>query len=1308
MSSATGSLLSKSPEACPQPLGIDPQPLVVAPDALLKDVIHRMSQFSSDCTSTSPDKSSQLTQRHSYALVINNQKLLGILTKRDLVKLTAGGVGLAGKTALGVMNPYVVTLKASEINNAFTPLKLMQQYRISHLPIMTEQNEVYGVITATRLRQSLPAAAFLKRRQVKEVMATQIITAPPTTSVIEVAKLMTTHRVSCVVIQPSDLHLPLGIITEYDIIRIQRLELDLSTLMAETLMSSPLECVYPEDLLGDVQTKMQQLHVRRLVVINHQGHLAGLVTQTSILSVLDSQEMSSIEQLQDERVTLLQHHNQILETQMQSSETSLPACEEKLWETFGQTAVGMAHLDLDGTLISVNRRFADILGYQPAELLHHSFVEFTHPDDLKAGLDAMAALIQGTLSSFSQEKRYRRQDGSILWGNVTVSMATKPSSKPSYFIAVLEDISDRKQAETDLLQLNRDLAAEAAHNLSEFKASERRYQMLFESAPDLLFVLNMQGKIQTVNATVTKRLGYTNAELKGHLLSDLFALESPINDQQDFQRLLEQENHHQELELLSREGVPLFVDCVCSVISDTANQDPYILVMQRDISNHKYLESRLRSSEQQMRAVFEAMHDVVFTCTVQEGAITGINIAPTTPRHNIECADDLASQTLQYVWDNTQTVVEKMQQVIDTGETVQFEYSLTLCDQTLWFMANISPISDQTVLWVARDISDLKQAEQDLFQEKELAQVTLQSIGDAVITTDIHGNIYKFNPVAEHLTGWKTSETQGRPLSEVFDIVHEETRQPLENPIQRALIEERIVELADHTILIARDGTEYSIEDSAAPIRDRNSQIMGAVMVFRDVTHSRDLTRQLSWQASHDPLTHLANRRKFDQILHSARQKARDKHQNYALCFLDLDQFKVINDTCGHAAGDELLCQVSELLQKSIRTTDTLARLGGDEFAILLPQCSLAQAKVIAENLRQVIQNFRFSWPHKTFSIGVSIGLVALDQDNSKLDDIVGAADAACYAAKAKGRNRIQVYQDNDATLLQQRGDQQWSVRIRQALEDNRFCLYTQTIVPTTETPGQKTNTCEVLLRMIDKQNQVVSASTFITAAERYSLISEIDRWVISNFLNDYYPHEQACSEENPQPAQYMINLSGTSVSDQEFLHFLKQQLRQHPGSAQHICFEITETAAISNLSQAVHFIRELKKLGCRFALDDFGAGMSSFVHLKTLPVDYLKIDGHFIEDMADDPATCAIVESINHMGHVMGMETIAEFVSSDSIRKKLQDIGVDYIQGFTISRPQELPKFNRQEFQEDCKIISSLAILKSKDKLKKNKDKIS
>ena len=1284
--------------AIAQKLKIDQHPLIVTPETLLQDVIEQMSQTTVSCAlgpkADAPAKTDlPPKQRRSYALIIREQKLLGIFTERDLVKLTAEGISLTHLSVETVMSRNVVTLLASDIKDAFTSLSVMRQHRIRHLPVCDHQGSVCGVITTAKLREALPASALLKRRQVQEIMATSVITAPPHTRVIEIAQLMAAHRVSCIIIQTADRLPPQGIITEYDIVKIQRLSLNLSNLTADTFMSAPLVCLNPADRLSEAQKKMQALNVRRLVVVNDAGLLAGLVTQTSILSVLDPHEMAAtieeleqqVKQLQNERIQLLQAQNLALETRVKTGETSLLISQEKFRATFEQAAVGIAHLNLNGNFVSVNHRFGEILGYQPTELHQRSFAEFTHPEDKANILDKVRELLQGTVPFFSQEKRYLRRDNSILWGNVTVSLAIPPSGEPSYLIAVLEDICDRKQAETALQQLNQELGVRVALRTAELQASERRYRMLFESAPDLLFVINMRGEIQQINSAVTQRLGYTENELKGHLISDLLANDPETNYQQTFENLALQSIHRQEMELLSRTSQTLFVECASNVIAGTEGRNPYILVIQRDITARKQLEARLRSAEKQMRTVFEAMHDVVLVCQTQAGEVTSINIAPTTPQGLEHTPELLAEKTIRFLWDNaSQAVRQTIQQVMATGKAMEYEYSFLVDEQTVFFLANISPMSDNAALWVARNISALKHTERALFREKELAQVTLESIGDAVITTDIHGNIYQFNTVAEQLTGWSIAEAKGQPLSEVFNIVHEETRQPAENPVQKALRERKIVGLANHTVLINRHGTEYGIEDSAAPIRDRDGHVIGAVMVFHDVTESRTLTRQLSWQASHDPLTQLINRRKFERVMVTALQTARQEHKYHALCFLDLDRFKVINDTCGHNAGDELLCQVSTLLQQGIRTNDTLARLGGDEFAVLLYDCPVERAIDIAEGLRKAVEKFRFHWMNETFSIGVSIGLAKINQESSDLASILSAADTACYAAKTKGRNRLQIYGENDTELIQQRGEQWWSIRIKQAIEDNRLCLYSQSIVPTiepaestektqkkAETSAKKTARYEILLRMVDEQGRIIIASEFIPAAERYNLMPEIDRWVVQRFLNDYCLHHAAT--DNFQPAKYLINLSGTSVGDEQFLNFLKAQLGQNPSIAPHICFEITETAAISNLSQAVCFMEELKQLGCQFALDDFGSGMASFAYLKTLPINYLKIDGRFIEEIIHDPSTFAIVESINHIGHVMGMQTIAEFVSSSAIREKLQTIGVDYVQGFDISKPCQL-----------------------------------
>lgn len=564
---------------------------------------------------------------------------------------------------------------------------------------------------------------------------------------------------------------------------------------------------------------------------------------------------------------------------------------------------------------------------------------------------------------------------------------------------------------------------------------------------------------------------------------------------------------------------------------------------------------------------------------------------------------------------------------------------------------------------VARDVTQLLQAETTVRAEKERAQVTLESIGDAVITTDIHGRIDYLNAAAIRMTGWNRDEAIGKPSGFVLKLVDARSHEALPDLAQQVLREQRSIQSSFHTSLIRLDGREFAVEESAAPISYSPHSVQGVVLVLRDVTQSRQLAEQLSYQASHDELTGLPNRRVFEQQLHQLLQSQLEATE-HTLLFLDLDQFKIVNDTCGHVAGDQLLKQVASLIRQQLRSNDICARLGGDEFGVLLDSCPQGIALRIADKLRATVGEFRFAWDNKLFHIGLSIGLVSFSPGSSDQTGLLSAADTACYMAKEKGRNRVQIHHRDDAELASRQGEMQWLARINAALKEDRFQLYIQVIAPNRQ--SKEGLHFEVLVRMVDETGQLIPPGAFIPAAERYNLMAAIDRWIIRHtfeFIDQHrmqLPHIAACS----------INLSGASMGDADLLAFIQQQLTQQHIEPSSICFEITETAAIANLAQAMQLIHELKQMGCKFALDDFGSGMSSFGYLKHLPVDYLKIDGSFVKHMLDDPIDAAMVTAINDIGHVMGLHTIAEFVENDAIREALTQLGVDYSQGYGIGRP--------------------------------------
>ncbi|MBX2863186.1 MAG: EAL domain-containing protein [Leptolyngbyaceae cyanobacterium MAG.088] len=1107
-------------------------PLIVDPNTVLSQLLIWMSGEQANRSDSQVNSDS--TQSFSCCLVMEDDRVLGIFTERDVVKVIAQGTDLKAVNVSDVMTRNPITIASTELEHPFDVFALLKRYRIRHLPVLDEHGQLLGVVSHTNLRQSLQASDLLRLRQVDEVMSTDVVTAMPDASLSYVIGLMASHRVSCVVIVEADssstVQKPIGIITERDIVKLQPQNIDISNVVVSTVMSSPLQTIVSQDSLWFVQQRMQTMGVRRLVVADN-GALSGILTQTSILSALDPSEMYStikvlrqeVDRLRDERLALLEVETFQLEQRVQASETRFRAIFDNTFQFIGLLA-------LNGTLLEANQTALDFGGLKREDIVGQPFwqaIWWSLSDDIQSQLrESIERAAKG---------EFIRYEVDVLGANnqvITIDFSLCPVFNDSGQVILIipegRDISDRKRIEIEL------------------KESQNHYASLAAAVPVGIFRTDSQGDCIYVNQRWCEIAGLSIEQALGS-------------------------------------G---WVKAIH--VGDQAR-----------VSNEWY-----------QAAQTDQMFHSEYRFQTPTGAVTWV-----------------------------------------VGQAVA-EYNTS--GELSGYVGTITDITNRKLLEIA------------LETEKEIAQVTLDSIGDAVITTDSRGRINYLNPVAEVMTGWTTRAAHGRPLAEVFHVIDETTRKPALNPVARVLTHGSMTSLANHTILIRRDGQEFSIEDSAAPILNRQKKIIGVVMVFHDVTQSRSMARQLSWQATHDTLTELYNRRYFKDELENMVKMAVQQNQSHVLCYLDLDQFKVVNDTSGHLAGDELLRQLARLLKRHIRAADTVARLGGDEFGILLAQCPIDRAVNIAEDLRQAIADYPFVWQDKVFRVGVSIGLVPIDANSTTATAVMSAADVACYAAKYRGRNRIQIYQSDNAELNQQRRERHWSIVIRQALENNRFCLYRQRITQTLNRNHATTDFYEVLVRMLQDSGENISPKEFIPAAERYGLMPMLDRWIVRTCLINL----EALIQDNVENVLYSINLSGTSLNDEQFLEFVIAQFEQRNVPPEYICFEITETAAIADFEGAASFIRALNHLGCRFALDDFGSGMSSFAYLKALPVDFLKIDGEFIQDVMTDSTTEAIVESIHRVGHVMGLQTIAESVENESILTKMQSIGIDFVQGYGVSQP--------------------------------------
>ncbi|MGH8148916.1 MAG: EAL domain-containing protein [Steroidobacteraceae bacterium] len=602
------------------------------------------------------------------------------------------------------------------------------------------------------------------------------------------------------------------------------------------------------------------------------------------------------------------------------------------------------------------------------------------------------------------------------------------------------------------------------------------------------------------------------------------------------------------------------------------------------------------------------------------------------------------------------------------GQVSRLELSSALIDyegSPALLMTGVEIIPTQTVKQLHLPAAELEDAGHDSVRRAR----ALDSLAEAVIVTDVEGRIEYLNPAAETLTGSVAETARGKKLEDIVGLVDETERRLLTDPVRQALTTGAPVNLGRRALLLSRtNGVERSIELTASPVRNAGGELSGAVVLLHDVTEMRGLARQMSYQATHDALTGLVNRHEFERRLLEAVEKGRRGDGQHVLCYLDLDRFKIVNDTSGHVAGDSMLREVAKVLRDAVRDSDSVGRLGGDEFGMLLASCPLEKARQIADDVCRSIGDYRFVWKDRIFNIGVSIGIVEISRESGSLEELFAAADSACYVAKRQGSGRVAVYSARDEMLARHSGEIQWLQRLQSALKENRFHLYHQPIVPTAaEDHGPA---LEVLVRLKDESGRDVPPSEFVRAAERYRLMGLVDRWVVQTALTALGRGVLAITPEH----SIAINISGQTLGDEQFLEFVVECLDNTGVSPTQVCFEITESAVVANLDHARRFVGVLHGMGCQFALDDFGSGVGSFSNLKTLPMDYLKIDGSFMRNLSRDSVNQAMVTAMIKLARTLNFKVIAEQVEDAAALDTARRMGVDYVQGYAVGRPRPMP----------------------------------
>ncbi|MFD1215272.1 MULTISPECIES: EAL domain-containing protein [Microbulbifer] len=821
---------------------------------------------------------------------------------------------------------------------------------------------------------------------------------------------------------------------------------------------------------------------------------------------------------------------------------------------------------------------------------------------------------------------------------------------------------------------------------------ESSFRAAMESSRIGMLLVSLDNRIVQANESFCHFIGYPSAALRGQSLRDVLSPgdaarlvgERGLIDFEGTQTL------DGEWQFRCKGGVLVWGHLSSNLARGSRNEPLYAVVQVEDIDWRKRSARQLAQAEERWKFSLAVTGQGVFDWDVGTGKTffsewlsKGVEI----DRNSLTSRADW----LQKIFEQDRVALEKAQRAHLRGESeaIDCQYRVRTDSGDYRWIHEVARVMEydgeapQRIIGILKDITESKQMANSLAEEKEHLQVTLSAITDAVISVDIRQRITFMNPVAEHMTGYRLQDVRGEGIREILDISPGAEGDTLTCPVSGCIESGNAVQSADNTVLHSRTGEAYNVKCSASPLKSAGGQLLGAVLVFQDITETRQLIKQLTYKANHDDLTHLPNRDAFKRELYNAVDSVKGSDGVHALAYIDLDRFKVINDSAGHQAGDALLKNVAKLLRDHLRPSDCVARLGGDEFGLLLKECDKEQARLRCEQLVRKIGALRFPWHNRLFDVGASVGLTEIHRRNNRVVELMSQADVACYSAKHAGRGAVMLYEVDSSEAAAQHREIYMASTIREALEQNRLRLYAQPIAVAGNLA--QVSHYEILVRMVDERGNMIMPGAFIPAAERYGLMLLLDRWVAKELL------ERRSERIAASGLSFALNISADALGDKAFQQELVDSLKESTLPAEHLGIEITETAMINQMESASQFVSDLRSMGCKVALDDFGNGLSSFGYLKQFAIDYVKIDGSFVREVESNFVDLMIVESINQVAHRLRAQTIAEFVEDAATAERLRTIGVDLVQGYYIGRPIALDELLQRNLGRAASVLESV-----------------